>query len=63
MYKGICNMYSCVQCISLSYNILQLLNVLVVFRQILEVIAGVKEMDKAQLAQQVFSNTCKLFRW
>lgn len=33
------------------------------FRQVLEVIAGVKGMDITQLAQQVFSNTCTLFKW
>ena len=33
------------------------------FRQVAEVIAGVKGMDKVQLAQQVFTNTCTLFRW
>ena len=37
--------------------------ILLACRQVLEVVAGVKGMDVLQLAQQVFINTCNLFKF
>ena len=29
----------------------------------MEVIAGLKEMDKFELGEQIYRNTCTLFNW